>query len=121
MDVNGEAIHGTIGSPFKKLPWGRATQKLHVDATTIYLHVFDWPSNGKLAVPNLAGIISSARVLGGTSAKFTMEQGEVTIDVPSEMPSKHIGVVAIDVVGRPVVYEEPKIQATAKQFVHGLM
>jgi alpha-L-fucosidase len=120
MDVNGEAIHGTIGSPFNELPWGRATQKLHLDATTIYLHVFDWPTNGKLAVPNLAGIISSARVLGGTSAKFTMEQGEVTIDVPSEMPSKHIGVVAIDVVGRPVVYEEPKIQATANQFVHGL-
>ena len=120
MDVNGEAIHGTIGSPFSGLGWGRATQKLHDDSTTIYLHVFDWPSNGKLVVPNLAGIISGARVLGGTTAKFTTKQGEVTIDVPSEMPSKHIGVVAIDVVGRPVVYEEPKIQATANQFVHGL-
>ena len=120
MDVNCEAIHGTIGSPFNALPWGRATQKQHLDSTTIYLHVFDWPSDGKLVIPGLAGIISSASVLGGGTAPFTMEQGKVTVEVPLEMPNKHIGVVAIDVVGRPVVYEEPKIQAAAREFVHDL-
>jgi alpha-L-fucosidase len=120
MDVNGEAIHGTIGSPFNKLPWGRATQKLHLDATTIYLHVFDWPSNGKLVIPGLAGKIIGVSVLGEGNATFTMEQGKVTVDVPLEMPNKHIGVIAIDVAGRPVVYEEPKIQAAAREFVHDL-
>jgi alpha-L-fucosidase len=120
MDVNGEAIHGTIGSPFNELPWGRATQKLHLDATTIYLHVFDWPSNGKLVIPGLAGKIIGASVLGEGNSTFTMEQGKVTVDVPLEMPNKHIGVIAIDVAGRPVVYEEPKIQAAAREFVHDL-
>ena len=122
MDVNGESIHGTIGSPFDALPWGRATQKLHLDATTIYLHVFDWPSSGELVIDGLAGQIIGARVLGAPdfAATATHGSGEVTVKVPPEAPSEHISIVAVEVSGRPVVYESPKIQATTKQFVHVL-
>jgi alpha-L-fucosidase len=120
MDINGEAIHGTIGSPFAKLPWGRATQKLHDDSTTIYFHVFNWPEDGKLVIPNLAGTVQSVRILGAGETTFTMETGAVIVDVPSKMPSKHIGVVAVDVVGKPVIYEAPEISAPADIFVHKL-
>ena len=118
MDVNGEAIHGTVGSPFTELSWGRATQKFHEDSTTLYLHVFDWPANGKLVVPGLAGIVKDARVLGGYETTFAMGQGEVIVDIPSEMPNAHIGVVAIEVHGKPVVYEVPTISVLADEFVH---
>jgi len=47
LQLNGESIYGTTASPFPYLSWGRATRK----GQTIYLHVFDWPSNGKLGVP----------------------------------------------------------------------
>ena len=54
MKVNGEAIYGTTASPFAKLAWGRSTTKLRKDGGTLYLHVFDWPKDGKLRDPRAA-------------------------------------------------------------------
>ena len=54
MAVNGESIHGTSASTLPALEWGRCTVKKGDGATTYYLHVFDWPESGKLAVPGLA-------------------------------------------------------------------
>src|SRR5204862_741182 len=49
MKVNCEAIYGTTASQFTlKLPWGRCTKKVSGKTTTLYLHVFDWPADGKL-------------------------------------------------------------------------
>jgi alpha-L-fucosidase len=49
MNVNGEAIYGTTASSLPQPSWGRITQK----GTMLYLHVFDWPDNGKLSVSGL--------------------------------------------------------------------
>ena len=117
MDVNSEAIHGTVGSPFKELEWGRATQKFHMDSTTLYLHVFDWPSNGWLVIPGLAGSVLDARILGGGTVPFTMGAGNVTLAIPRTKPNKHIGVISVEVQGKPVVYEEPTISAPVTEFV----
>ena len=120
MDVNGEAILGTIGSPFRALPWGRATQKFHDDSTTLYLHVFDWPEDGTLVIPGLSGTIKSTRILGGSETTFTMAKGEVVVDLPLEMPNEHIGVVAVEVQGKPVIFESPKITSLTDEFVFDL-
>jgi alpha-L-fucosidase len=51
MKVNGESIYGTTASPLKTQPaWGRVTKK----GDKLYLHVFDWPKDGKLLVSSLA-------------------------------------------------------------------
>ena len=48
LALNGEAIYGTRAGPFQKpLAWGRSTQK----PGRLYLHVFDWPKDGRLLVP----------------------------------------------------------------------
>lgn len=48
MKVNGESIYGTTASPLKTQPaWGRITKT----SDKLYLHVFDWPKDGKLVVP----------------------------------------------------------------------
>lgn len=52
MSRNGESIYGTTASPFEKLDWGRATRK----RDRLYLHVFDWPKDGKLLVPASRGV-----------------------------------------------------------------
>jgi len=52
MKVNGESIYGTTLSPLKAQPaWGRVTRK----GRTLYLHVFDWPADGKLIVQGFEG------------------------------------------------------------------
>jgi len=47
MKVNGEAIYGTTANPLSAVAWGRITAK----PDQLYLHVFDWPSDGKLLLP----------------------------------------------------------------------
>jgi len=63
MKVNSETIYGTTASPFEKLPWGRCTKKVDAQGTILYLHVFDWPSDGKLLVPGLKGPVETAYFL----------------------------------------------------------
>lgn len=53
MAVNGESIHGTSAGPLPELEWGRCTMRKTGNTTVLYLHVFDWPENGRLAVPGL--------------------------------------------------------------------
>jgi len=94
MKVNSEAIYGTTASPFEKLPWGRATRK----PGKLYLHVFDWPADGKLAVPLTAEVVKAhllaqpARALGVES----VADGKV-IQVGAASPTPHAGVVVLEV------------------------
>ena len=60
MKVNGEAIYGTTASPFAKLAFGKCTQK----PGKLYLHVFDWPKDGRLIVP-MANPVKKAYLLAG--------------------------------------------------------
>ena len=53
LKVNGDSIYGTSASPFAALKWGRCTKKVSENKSSLYLHVFDWPTNGKLLVPGL--------------------------------------------------------------------
>ena len=70
LRVNGEAIYGTTGSPLGKFAWGRCTEKKSSAGTTLYLHVFDWPKNGRLSVPGLVGKKVSSAVLLASGAKL---------------------------------------------------
>jgi alpha-L-fucosidase len=55
METNGESIYGTSASPLGRLPWGRCTRRpARAGGTALYLHVFDWPTDGALPVPGLA-------------------------------------------------------------------
>ncbi len=61
MKTNGESIYGTTAGPLQSLPWGRSTTK----AGRLYLHVWDWPADGRLVVPGLKNKIARADLLGG--------------------------------------------------------
>jgi alpha-L-fucosidase len=94
--VNGEAIYGTTASPFKLLPWGRATKRVEGKTTTLYLHVFAWPKDGQLLVPGLTSKIQSARLLSNRRALAlqTSEEGLV-IKVPTTPPDPVASVIEL--------------------------
>ena len=103
MEVNGEAIYGTTASPIKRPAWGRITTKHSGDATTLYLHVFDWPADGKLqvAVTNKA---KSARLLAdaGRDVKVANSGDEgVTVQLSGDAPDPIVSVVALEIEGAP--------------------
>ncbi len=87
MKVNGEAIYGTTASPFENLGWGRCTKKVDGKNTTLYLHVFDWPRDGKLIVPGLDAKVRSARLLADNRRLATTSDANgVVIQVPESAP-----------------------------------
>ena len=86
MKVNGVAIYGTTQSPLKITPdWGRITRKGHI----LYLHVFDWPADGRLVVPGLKNQIASAKLLAtGEKLSVVMNADGAVLSVPSAAPDK---------------------------------
>ena len=63
MRVNSSSIYGTTASPFVRLPWGRATKKEYPNATELFLHIFDWPDDGRLTVDGLRNEVTGAYFL----------------------------------------------------------
>jgi alpha-L-fucosidase len=122
MKVNGEAIRGTSASPFPALDWGRCTQKPGARGTTLYLLVFDWPSDGRLVVPGLGNQVGEVRLLGRPAARCTNRRSgdDVLLGLPLDAPSPICSVVELEIDGRPIVYGPPAIEADAEIFVSHL-
>jgi alpha-L-fucosidase len=57
--VNGDSIRGTTRTPLPVQTWGESTRK----GQTLYLHIFDWPTNGQLVVGGLKPDVKNAFML----------------------------------------------------------
>jgi alpha-L-fucosidase len=107
MKLNGDAIYGTTATPFKRLPWGRCTKKISGDETTLYLHVFDWPKDGKLVVPGLKNEVAQAYLLkktwlGGHKQLATSSDANgVMVSVPQDASDKISATVVLKIKGAP--------------------
>ncbi len=114
MKVNGESIYGTTAGPLRRLPWGRSTAK----PGAIYLHVFDWPANGRLVVAGLKNNVSGAVCLSdaGLSHKplevVRLSEHDVEICLPAQPPDPMDTVIAVSIEGMPEV--DPTILALAE-------
>ena len=106
MDQNSESIYGTQASPFKKLEWGRCTTKVTENRTMLYLHVFDWPSDGKLVVPGLRNKVEKGFLLADRTQKrlVTLRSGEgIVIEVPRTAPDPISTTIVLTFEGRAVL------------------
>jgi len=102
MKVNGESIWGTQASPFAKTPWGRCTKKVTGGGTTLYLHVFQWPSDGQLLVPGLRNKATGAYLLADAGKKALAAESVasgVSVQVPPAAPDSICSVVVLKVAG----------------------
>jgi alpha-L-fucosidase len=107
MAVNSESIYRTTASPFEKLAWGRCTVK----PGTMYLHVFNWPTDGTLKVPGLKNKVKKAYLLADKAKTKTdapalktesCEDG-VSITLPKTAPDPIVSVVVLEIEGQPQV------------------
>jgi len=118
MKVNSEAIYATHASPFKSLPWGRATMKPGKSQSEVFLHVFDWPTDGKLIVPGVGNDIVGAQVLGSATRSVARKSGgDIVIELPRTKPNPHATVVKLTLKGMPIIYAMPEIVADSEVFV----
>ena len=127
MKVNGEAIYGTTASPFKKLAWGKCTQK----PGKLYLHVFDWPKNGILNVP-IANEVKRAYLLAKPTQSLTADNFKsfafpgggagtsvgtaifAPTNAPAVAPDPNATVIVLEIDGAPqVVASTPTLKQAA--------
>jgi alpha-L-fucosidase len=95
MKVNGESIYGTTASPFaQQLPFGRATSKNH----KVYLHVFEWPSDGKLQVPSWHKRVIRAYLLTNpkSSLKVAASTDAIVVEAPAKAPDPIASVIVLE-------------------------
>ena len=99
MQVNGESVYGTQGSPIGKPQWGRCTMQ----GSKLYLHVFEWPASGKLIVPGLRSEAGKVWLLADSSRKelvrHRLNAEDVEIEVPAEALDLHATVIVVEVKG----------------------
>ncbi|MGO4494791.1 alpha-L-fucosidase [Paenibacillus sp. 2RAB27] len=97
LELNGESIYASQGSPIGRTPWGRCTRK----GSTLYLHVWDWPAHGELLLPGIRNSIQDCYLLADT-AKTTLSHrllndcGDHLIELQTEAPDSMCIVVAVE-------------------------
>jgi alpha-L-fucosidase len=95
LDTNGEAIYGTSASPYPMPAWGRFTKK----PGRLYAHIFDWPEEGKVAVPAAGLDVTKAYLLADnarTSLKSERIGEDLSVVLPPEAPDPIASVVVIE-------------------------
>ncbi|MGN6533729.1 MAG: alpha-L-fucosidase [Ginsengibacter sp.] len=95
MDKNGESIYGTASSALPLQSWGVSTLKKN----KLFLHVFEWPANGKLYVGGLQNNIGKVYLLSDSKKQFVAKRINKE-DVLIQLPAK-----AIDTVNTVLVVE----------------
>ncbi len=113
MKTNGEAIYGVSANPFKKLGWGRCTQKTIGDKVLLYFHIFNFPDNDTLTIPGLSGKIFKAYPLSDKSRNLNIisNGNNPEIDLSGVNPDSLATVIAVEVSKNMKVYNAPDIEA----------
>ncbi len=103
MGVNGEAIYATEAGPFpRRLSWGRVTRKSGADGgVTLFLHVWEWPADGKLLLPTLKELPATGKLLkSGAAVTATAAPEGVMIHLPGSATDADVSVVRLDFSGQ---------------------
>jgi alpha-L-fucosidase len=120
MKANGEAIYGTEASPFpRRLPWGRVTRKTAGGKTTLYLHIWDWPADGKLLLPTLKETPVSGRVLtNGLEIQTSVSGDGLVLDLPGKATDPIVSVAVLEFDRPLTITQQPFITAGADGKIH---
>jgi alpha-L-fucosidase len=120
LNDNGESIYGTSASPFKKLDWGRCTQKNMVDQTRLYLHIFDWPNDGKLVLPGIYNKPISTFFLtdkNKSAIKIERIENNLILNLGEKIQDERNTVAVLDIEGRHDINDPPEFEFDSDIFI----
>ncbi len=141
MTDNGDSVRGVDmsiavgrqvrGSPFPPghLPWGRCTSRIMPEVvrdTRLYLHIFDWPKDGRLVIPGISNTTTgeqACRMLAGQDSRLLIVQRDenaLIVLLPPQPANDIDSVVQIDISGEPDIAVPPVISAAADIFIDSL-
>jgi alpha-L-fucosidase len=97
MAANGSSIYRSERTPLPIQAWGESTRK----GNTLYLHVFDWPRDGKLIVGGLKSSVARAYLLSDAKRQplhsTRLNENDVVINVPTAAPNPADTVVTVEI------------------------
>lgn len=98
--VNGEtSIRGAGKTPLPVHAWGESTLK----GNNLYLHIFNWPADGKLFVSGLQTPVKKAYLLNDRkNLKISKQGSELVIQLPAICPDTINTVLALECKSVPV-------------------
>ena len=93
LDAHGESIYDTAPGPLQGDDRWRTTQR----DGTIYLHIFDWPADGRFVLPTL-NARSAAWLDSSLDAPLRLSgDGDgLILQGPSETPNEHLTVIRLE-------------------------
>ncbi|MDR2037218.1 MAG: alpha-L-fucosidase [Bacteroidales bacterium] len=113
MKTNGEAIYGTQRSLHTPV-WGECTRKDGKSSTTLYLCVFDWPTDGKLVFDASYRIKNASMLHDGSKLTAKKTKEGIVIDIPKQAPDQIASVIKLELSQKlPVITVQSN---TAKYF-----
>ena len=92
---NGESIYGTTAGPLPLQNWGVCTMK----ANKLYLHVFNYPADGKLYVGGLESTFSNIYLLAGAKKQLIakrLNEKDILINLPQHAPDTANTVIVVE-------------------------
>jgi len=103
LNVNGEAIYGSAGSPFRprKFDWGTCTLK----PGKLYLHVWGLRS-GEIELPGLTNKPKTVYMLADKSKQplaAKHDESGLSIRLPDELPGEAVSIIVVEIDGECVV------------------
>ncbi|MGE5796692.1 MAG: alpha-L-fucosidase [Ignavibacteria bacterium] len=120
LNVNGESIYGTSASPFKKLDWGRCTQKRMDSKTRLFLHIFDWPNYGKLVLPGIYNKPINAFFLtdkNKSAIKIERIENNLILNLGEKIQDERNTVAVLDIEGKPDINNPPEFEFDSDIFI----
>lgn len=122
MKTNGRAIEGTTANPFPESPaWGRVTRARNADGSDrLYLHVFEWPADGRLRLGGLLSDVRAVQILGQRTRNLWPSERDgdaIVFRLPEQALDPMCTVVAVDLAEPLAVAEPPVISAADDMFM----
>ena len=92
--VNGDSIRHTERTPLAAQSWGESTLK----GNNLYLHVFEWPKDGKLLVGGLNAEVAKASLLADPKTPLPTERigPDLEITLPASAPDAADSVLMLE-------------------------
>jgi alpha-L-fucosidase len=119
MKTNGVAIHKTSACPVDPPAFGRLTAGMSGGNTQLYVHVFDWPKDGRFTVAGFGNTVLGARLLADPARPIEIrgERGRMEFSIAGGAPDADVSVVEVRLAGEPLPYLPPLIETESDLFV----
>lgn len=87
------AVYGNTYTPLQGQPWGRLSKK----DDKVYLHIFNWPENGKLVIESFPGLARQINQFTGENLPFTQNNGYLEISLPMEPLDPDVSILVVEI------------------------